>query len=106
MKPEMRIALEELRKRFEGLYGAKLKRLSLFGSQARGDAVPGSDIDVLVVLDGDVSPAKEIARTGQITSELSLKRDIVVSCVFMSSERFEMEQSPLLLNIRKESVPV
>ena len=81
MKPEIQTALEELRKRFENLYGARLKQLSLFGSQARGDAVPGSDIDVLVVLGGEVNPAKEIARTGQITSELSLKRDIVVSCL-------------------------
>ncbi|HLG16404.1 MAG TPA: nucleotidyltransferase domain-containing protein [Blastocatellia bacterium] len=31
----------------------------LFGSQARGDAATGSDIDVLVVLRGEVRPGLE-----------------------------------------------
>jgi len=35
----------------------------LFGSQARGDAESGSDIDVLGMLKGAVSPCEEIART-------------------------------------------
>ncbi len=35
----------------------------LFGSQARGDKMPGSDIDVLVVLKGPVRPGEEIRRT-------------------------------------------
>jgi len=44
--------IAELRRRFEALYGPRLARLVLFGSHARGDAEPGSDIDVLVVLEG------------------------------------------------------
>ena len=48
--------LAELRRRFDALYGERLLRMVLYGSQARGDAEPGSDIDVLVVLAGHVSP--------------------------------------------------
>ena len=33
-------------------------------SQAQDDAAPASDLDVLVVLKGDVDPGKEIARRG------------------------------------------
>jgi predicted nucleotidyltransferase len=34
------------------VYGARLERVVLFGSQARGEARPGSDYDVAVFLNG------------------------------------------------------
>jgi predicted nucleotidyltransferase len=55
--------LAELPRRFEVLDGTLIVQMRLFGSQACSDAEPGSDIDVLVVLRGDVSPCEEIART-------------------------------------------
>lgn len=98
--------LTEMRRRFEALYGPRLARLVLYGSQARGDAEPGSDIDVLVVLKGPVGPGEEIRRTLDDVAELSLRNNVVVSCVFVSDERFEREQSPLLINVRREGIPV
>jgi predicted nucleotidyltransferase len=78
----------------------------LFGSQARGDAEPGSDIDVLIVLQGPVNPGEEIVRTGALTAALSLHHNVVLSRVFVSAEQFSGEQSPLLLNVRREGIPV
>jgi uncharacterized protein len=49
-----------------------LQHLTLFGSQARGDAEPGSDIDVLVVLKSPANPGEEIKRTGKAIADLSL----------------------------------
>ena len=46
-------ALAEFAADVRKLYGARLKGLYLFGSRARGDAVPESDADVLVVLVDD-----------------------------------------------------
>jgi predicted nucleotidyltransferase len=106
MNPKVQTILADLRRRFEEIYGERLVRMVLFGSQARGDAEPGSDIDILVVLQGPVKPGQEIARTGEITATLSLKYDVVVSCTFVSADRYATEQSPLLLNVRKEGVPV
>jgi hypothetical protein len=39
-------------------------------------------------------------------AELSLRDDVVVSCTFVSSDRYLTEQSPLLMNVRREGVPV
>jgi predicted nucleotidyltransferase len=98
--------LAELRCRLKAVYGERLSQLVLFGSQARGDAEPGSDVDILVVLQGAVDPGEEIARTGAITAPLSLRHDAVISCTFVSAARFASEQSPLFLNARREGVLV
>ena len=99
-------ALRELRRELALTYGPRLMSMILFGSQGRGDAAPASDIDVLVVLDGDVEPGKEIARTGRAVAALSLKFNVVFSCTFVSAERYSREETPLLLNIRNEGVAI
>lgn len=106
MGERLQSLLTELRRRFEALYGPRLVRLMLFGSQARGDAEPGSDVDVLVVLEGPVRPGEEIRRSIKDVAELSLENNVVFSCVFVSRDRFENELSPLLINVRREGVPV
>ncbi|RJP68206.1 MAG: nucleotidyltransferase domain-containing protein [Candidatus Abyssobacteria bacterium SURF_17] len=104
MSIETKAIVTELREQLELIYGKRLVQMILFGSQARGEACPGSDIDVMVVLQGPVRPGEEIARAGGITSALSLKYDVVISCTFLSEERYKHEQSPLLLNVRREGV--
>jgi predicted nucleotidyltransferase len=105
MVEKTQTVLAELHPIFKRIYGERLLRLILFGSQARKDATAGSDIDILVVLKGSVNPAQEIARTGEISAALSLKHDVVISCTFVSEKRYNTEQSPLLLNVRREGVP-
>ncbi len=107
METQVQTILSELRARLEACYGERLKRLVLFGSQARGDAEPGSDIDVLVVLAGPVDSTEERKRTGDMLYNLMCAHDcILISCIFMDEERFTKERSPLLLNVRREGVAV
>lgn len=101
---ELRKILSDLRRELEECYGPRLVRLVLFGSHARDDAEPGSDIDVLVVLRGEVNPGEEIRRTGGIVADLSLANDVVISCLFMDEFRFLHRNGPLLRNIRKEGI--
>ena len=76
----------------------------LFGSQARGDAVVGSDIDVLIVLKDTVSQFEEVARTSEFTSALCLKYDVVISRIFISEEEYLHSQMLFLRNVRREGV--
>ncbi len=98
--------LTELSQAFYIEYGDRLAKIVLFGSQARNEAVNGSDIDILIVLKGDVRPSDEILNTGGIVAALSLKYDQVISCVFMAEQRFLHHNNMLLRNIRHEGIAI
>jgi predicted nucleotidyltransferase len=98
--------LWEFRHGLEQIYGARLVRVVMFGSQARDEAEPDSDIDVMVVLRGPVNPHEEIRRLSAFKGELCLKYDVVVSCVYVSEAEYRQEETPLMLNVRREGVPV
>ena len=106
MDAKVAVVVDELGTQLRSIYRDRLVRLVLFGSQARGDADPDSDIDVLIVLDGKVNPGEEILRTGETISTLSLKHNVVISRAFVSKQEFLAEQSSLLLNVRSEGVSV
>ena len=106
MSDEIRSILAELKERFQELYGERLVQMVLYGSQARGDAEDGSDIDVLVVLKGEVDPSSESQNAGDITYDISYRNDVVVSCVFVSEERYARGEGPLIRNVRREGLSV
>ena len=89
---QVKAILSEARRRLADIYGARLVRVILYGSQARGEAGEGSDIDVLVVLSGAVQPGAEISRTGEMAAEISLANNVVLSLAFVSQDRFRTER--------------
>lgn len=96
--------LEELEEGLKKIYGPRLKGLRLFGSQARGDAVEGSDIDVAVILDDFSHAGKEINHTVHFISQLSLKYNCVVGLIPIRENDWKFKQDPFLMNLRRESV--
>ena len=106
MTHKIKAVLSDLGRKLSDLYGPRLVRAVLYGSQVRGEADDQSDIDVLVVLKGPVRPGDEITRTGEMVAALSLANDVVVSCAFVSADRFEAERTPFLMNVRREGVAV
>jgi len=106
MGDRLRTILSELKARFVELYGDRLVQMILYGSQARGDAVDGSDIDVLLVLRGEVKPCEELDRVGDDVYSVSYANDVGVSCVFVSEDAYARGEGPLIRNVRREGVGV
>lgn len=104
MQGDVKKILEQLKQHFERLYGDRLEKMILFGSRARGDFESESDIDVLVVLRGIVSPSDEIDRTSEIVANLSLQNECVISCVFMEKAELDRGRGPLVRNVLREGV--
>lgn len=96
--------ITEFRQELERLYGDRLIKLVLYGSQARGDTNSNSDIDIMVILKSPVSPGDEIFRMGEIKNQLNLKYDELISVLPISEEDFLQKQTPLLDNIRREGI--
>ncbi len=103
-KKTLEALMTELRAGLQAMYGDRLKGLYLYGSYARGEADPESDLDVLIVLAGYDRYSAEIGRTSQLISSLCLTYNISVSRVFVSEEKWRSDDSPFLRNARAEAV--
>ena len=103
---EIRQIVKEFRQEAEKLYGNRLKNIILYGSCARGHAMKDSDIDLAIVLDGDVVAGKEIDRLIDVITDINLSYGILISVYPVSEKDYDSVNSPSLLNIRKDGVPV
>lgn len=84
------------------LYGQRLRRVVLFGSWARGDANPESDIDLLVVLDRVDSFWKERKRMERILWRYSFANDTVVSAIAVGEIELSEPTWPALIRATAE----
>jgi predicted nucleotidyltransferase len=93
-----REAAEELR----GLYGDRLRQVLLFGSWARGDAHPESDIDLLVVLDQVESAWDELRTMDPVLWRHSFENDTVISATPVAEADFSRSSAPILIRAKAE----
>jgi predicted nucleotidyltransferase len=98
--------LTDLRTALEDLYGDRLVRLVLYGSQARGDTHPESDVDVLVVLEDSVESGREIRRMRDIRTRLGLQYERPLSLLPVSETEYRNQSSLWLANARREEETV
>lgn len=107
MPDKIKKILRELKQGLVEIFGDQLKAVYLFGSFARGEGkLPDSDIDVMIVLNGEFDYWKEDRRSSDLVAALSLENDVLISTKFVSEKKYIESRMPLYINFRKEGVPV
>ena len=96
--------MKELKEGLAQIYGDKLKAVYLYGSYARGDYRSGSDVDVMILLKSYRNYWKELHRSGDYVSDISLKYDVTVSCVIIKERQWRQSEMPVVRNIHRDGV--
>lgn len=105
-RPQLAEILSKLRSRLEAIYKERLVSLVLFGSQARKEATSDSDIDVLIVLSGELDVPEERKKLSEFLAALCLEYETVITCIWTEMQDWQSRQSPLFLNIKREGIAV
>ncbi len=108
MIPEKRLQriIEEYRRNLVAILGDDLELVVMFGSQALGESVEGSDIDVLFIMKRPFQYVDLINQTSHVTADMSLKHDVVISRTFITGDAYKSGKSPFLMNVRKEQLAI
>ena len=104
--PLIRTVMEELRAGLRRLYGDKAPLVLLYGSYARGNANPSSDIDVLLIYQQKVQPGREIRRVGTLLADLNLRYQVLISVLPADQTQYNSHPGVFWQNVRRESKPI
>jgi predicted nucleotidyltransferase len=99
--------LDKLSESLESVYGDKLKSIILYGSVARGDDTPESDIDIMVLVDLPTDQLKEYEdRLCDVSTDFALEYFKVFSIIDVSYDEFTEWKKvlPFYRNVANEGV--
>jgi uncharacterized protein len=96
--------LTEIKSRLQTVYRDRLRGVVLFGSCARGEETPESDIDILVLLTGPVQAWTEIKRITEALYPLQLELDRTLAAIPADAEAYFAKDRPLYQYASEEGV--
>ena len=102
----MNTLIKKCRSLLQAQYEDRFAGLLLYGSQARGDAGPGSDLDLLVLLNGPFDYFEELHTIIDLLYSLQLESTYLISARPAGTDEFEDGSLQLYRNAKREGVLV
>jgi predicted nucleotidyltransferase len=105
--PKRRLALEEFVGRVRQTLSGNVLDVRLFGSEARGEATPESDIDVLVIVQPDTERVRLEDRVIDIAFDVNLEFGVFISPRVVTPGILNdpvWRETPFLKSVARESV--
>lgn len=98
-----RQALDTLVRALRRLYAERLKQVIFYGHKSRGKR--GSDLDVLVVIEGIADRFVEMSRIHQITGPITVDEDILITAIPVDAAYLETQrETSFFAAILKEGI--
>lgn len=96
--------LKQIKARLTAAYKDRLRGVVLYGSVARGDAGPDSDIDVLVLLDRPAVSWQDIKSGSDALYPLMLEIGRIIDAMPVDVRRYEKANAPLYAIAQREGI--
>ncbi|HEX3526643.1 MAG TPA: nucleotidyltransferase domain-containing protein [Thermoanaerobaculia bacterium] len=95
---------QEIRSRLGAVFHERLRGVLLYGSEARNEAQAGSDVDLMVLLDGPVRLSRDLDTIVEALYPVQLEIDAPIHATPISAETFEAGEWGVYRNARREGV--
>lgn len=99
--------LKQFKTKLEKTLGEQFVEMRLFGSKARGDDHPDSDIDVLVIVSSDDWHIRD--KVYDIATDMLLQMDVCISPKVISKNKFDQlrrEGTSFIHNVSKDAITI
>jgi predicted nucleotidyltransferase len=95
------VILARFRAALAQIYGARLQRVVLYGSRARGDARVDSDYDIAVFLNPSEGLWRESGRLAEIGTDVLYDTGAVINALPFPAGAYD-ERTPLMHELRRD----
>lgn len=98
------VILQQIKRRLAEAHGDRLRGVILYGSFARGEETPDSDIDILALFEGPIRLTRDIEKNNRALIRLSIELDHPISTMPVDEERFHNYECPLFSIVKREGI--
>ena len=103
---EIKGLLPRIRKIIEDIYGIRLKELILYGSFAKNNANMDSDIDIMVVIKGNINSIRELEKMHEKLYDIELESGELIQIYPVSEEEYDTSIWPLYRHVKREGIKI